>query len=49
VQTISGSTMTVKPVSWNTAIPAGGTAAFGFCGTKTGTNFTPTVVSTTGS
>jgi cellulase/cellobiase CelA1 len=49
VQTVSGSTMTVKPVSFNAAIPAGGTASFGFCGTKTGTNFMPTVVSTTGS
>ena len=48
-QTMSGSQMTVKPVSWNAAIPANGTAAFGFCSTKTGTNFTPTVVSTTGS
>ena len=48
-QTLSGSLMTVKPVSFNAAIPANGTAAFGFCGTKTGTNFAPTVVSTTGS
>ena len=48
-QTISGSQMTVKPVSFNAAIPANGTAGFGFCGTKTGTNFAPTVVSTTGS
>jgi cellulase/cellobiase CelA1 len=48
-QTLSGSQMTVKPVSWNAAIPANGTASFGFCGTKTGTNFSPTVVSTTGS
>ena len=47
-QTTSGSQMTVKPVSFNAAIPANGTAAFGFCGTKTGTNFSPTVVSTTG-
>lgn len=44
----SGSTLTAKPVSWNAAIPAGGTASYGFCGTKTGTNFMPTVVSTTG-
>ena len=48
-QTLSGSLMTVKPVSFNAAIPANGTAAFGFCGTKTGANFAPTVVSTTGS
>jgi cellulase/cellobiase CelA1 len=47
-QTMSGSQMTVKPVSWNAAIPANGTASFGFCATKTGTNFAPTVVSTTG-
>jgi len=47
-QTLSGSQMTVKPVSWNAAIPANKTAEFGFCATKTGANFAPTVVSTTG-
>ena len=47
-QTLSGSQMTVKPVSWNAAIPVNGTAEFGFCATKTGASFAPTVVSTTG-
>jgi cellulase/cellobiase CelA1 len=45
----AGAVLTIKPGTWNSAIPAGGTAAFGFCATKAGANYQPTVVSTTGS
>ncbi|MFZ5896531.1 MAG: cellulose binding domain-containing protein [Myxococcota bacterium] len=35
----------VTPLTWNSTIPAGGNVIFGFCGNKTGTNWTPTVSS----
>ena len=33
----------VAPLSWNGAIPAGGSVTTGFCGAKTGTGWTPVV------
>lgn len=41
--TTSGSTVTVKNVSWNGSLGIGASTSFGFLGSSTGTNGTPTV------
>ena len=40
--TQSGTAVTAAPVGWNSALPVGGSASFGFQGTYTGTNSAPT-------
>jgi hypothetical protein len=40
--TQSGTAVTAGPVSWNSAIPVGGSSSFGFQGTYSGTNTAPT-------
>jgi len=44
--TVSGSSITVKNVSYNGSLGAGGTATFGFNGTWNGTNSIPTLTCT---
>ncbi len=44
----SGSTYTVTPLSWNGNIQPGGTQSFGFCANKTGADYIPTVIETSG-
>ena len=46
---ISASQMTAGPLSYNAAIPAGGSTTFGFCGNATGSNDHPTIVSVSAS
>ncbi|MEV0272160.1 lytic polysaccharide monooxygenase [Hamadaea sp. NPDC050747] len=41
--TASGASVTVKPVSWNTSIPANGSVSVGFLASQSGTNAVPTV------
>ncbi|MGC4093017.1 MAG: cellulose binding domain-containing protein [Polyangiaceae bacterium] len=45
---VGGSRYSVTPVFWNAAIPANGSTTVGFCGYKTGTNWTPIVVAEDG-
>lgn len=46
VLTASGSNITVKPMPYNTTIPAGASTTFGFLATQSGTNPIPTVTCT---
>jgi cellulose 1,4-beta-cellobiosidase len=39
--TQTGSAVTITPAAWTTSIPAGGSVSFGFNGTHSGTNTTP--------
>ena len=40
-QTVSGSSVTVKNVSYNGSVPANGTTTFGFTGAYSGSNTAP--------
>lgn len=44
--TASGANITVKPVNYNTTIPASGSTVFGFLASQNGTNAIPTVTCT---
>ena len=46
--TISGGTLTVGPLAWNTAIAPGASTTFGFCGSASGTNYRPALASVSG-
>jgi hypothetical protein len=46
---VSGSVYTAGPVSWNGTIAPGGSQTWGFCANITGSNYQPTVISTSGS
>jgi hypothetical protein len=43
--TVSGSQLTVTPLSYNATIAPGSSTTFGFCGNATGSNYHPTIVS----
>ena len=43
--TLSGTQMTVTPLSYDAAIAPGASVSFGFCGNATGSNYHPTIVS----
>jgi cellulase/cellobiase CelA1 len=45
--TQSGTQVSARNVDWNGALPAGGTASFGFLSSWAGTNTPPTVTCTT--
>lgn len=42
---LSGSQLTIRPVDYNAAIAPGASVGLGFCGTATGTNYQPALVS----
>lgn len=44
---VSGSRMTVRPLSWNTQIAPGASVNFGYCASSTGGNYRPTIASAT--
>ncbi|HLK93375.1 MAG TPA: cellulose binding domain-containing protein [Polyangia bacterium] len=43
--TLSGTQMTAAPLAYDAAIGPGGSVTFGFCGSATGSNYRPTIVS----
>ena len=45
--TVSGSAVTVANLSWNGALPSGGTTSFGFNGAWSGANTAPAAVTCT--
>jgi hypothetical protein len=45
--TTSGSSATARPLSWNSQLTPGASAAIGYCANKTGSSWQPSITSAT--